>query len=78
MVASNSQDGSVDEDLDGFCDQVVSVNEVLPTENQIKSVEYFDLTGRKINYKDLENHRIYIKKIVFLNEEILIQKIIKT
>lgn len=72
------QDGCVDEDGDGFCDQVVSVNEVSPTENQIKSVEYFDLTGRKINFVDLENHRIYIKKIVFLNEEIQIQKIIKT
>jgi len=57
---------------------VVSVNEISPTENQIKSVEYFDLTGRQINFGDLENHRIYIKKIVFLNEEIQIQKIIKT
>ena len=72
------EDGCFDLDNDGFCDQVVSVNEVLPNENQIKSVQYFDLTGRKINFQDLENDRIYIKKIIFLNEEIKIQKIIKT
>ena len=57
---------------------MVSVGEITPIENKIKTIEYFDLTGRIINFEDLEKYRIYIKKIVFLNEEIQIQKIIKT
>jgi len=72
------ENGCIDDDNDGFCDQVVSVGEITPIENKIKTIEYFDLTGRIINFEDLENYRIYIKKIVFLNEEIEIQKIIKT
>lgn len=72
------ENGCIDDDNDGFCDQVVSVGEITPIENKIKTIEYFDLTGRIINFEDLENYRIYIKKIVFLNEEIQIQKIIKT
>jgi len=71
------EDGCVDDDNDGFCDQVVSVGEIIPTENKIKSIEYLDLTGRIINSENLENHRIYIKKIIFVNEEIQIQKIIR-
>ena len=72
------ENGCIDDDNDGFCDQVVSVGEITPIENKIKTIEYFDLTGRIINFEDLEKYRIYIKKIVFLNEEIQIQKIIKT
>lgn len=71
------QNGCVDDDNDSFCDQVVSVGEIIPTENKIKTIQYFDLTGRIINFEDLENYRIYIKKIVFLDDEIQIQKIIK-
>jgi len=72
------EDGCIDDDGNGFCDEVVSVGEITSTPVRIISVEYFDLTGRILNFEDLEQKRIYIRKTTFENQETKIQKIIKT
>jgi hypothetical protein len=72
------EDGCIDDDGNGFCDEVVSVGEITSTPVRIISVEYFDLTGRILNFEDLEQNRIYIRKTTFENQETKIQKIIKT
>lgn len=72
------ENGCVDDDQDGFCDQVVSIEEVEPIEMKIISVEYFDLLGISIKFEDLEQNRIYIRRTTFENQETKIQKIIKT
>lgn len=72
------EDGCIDGDGNGFCDEIVTVGEITPTQVKIISVEYFDLTGRILNFEDLEQNRIYIRRTTFENQETKIQKIIKT
>jgi hypothetical protein len=72
------EDGCIDNNGDGFCDEIVSSVETISSVIHVSSVEYFDLLGIKVNFETLQNNRIYIKKITFEDGSVKTEKIIKS
>jgi hypothetical protein len=72
------EDGCIDNNGDGFCDEIVSSVETISPVIQVSSVEYFDLLGIKVNFETLQNNRIYIKKVTFEDGSVKTEKIIKS
>jgi hypothetical protein len=72
------ENGCVDLNEDGFCDGEIS-SSVLDIQDgandRIISTEYFNLLGMKVQHKDLEANRIYVKKSNFSDGQFSIQKI---
>lgn len=72
------EDGCIDEDSNGFCDPVVTNVTEIENNRRIRSIEYFDIMGRKVQFEDMEINMIHVKKINFEDGQFEIEKIIKT
>ena len=71
------EDGCIDEDSNGFCDPIVTNVTEIENNRRIRSIEYFDIMGRKVQFEDMEINMIHVKKINFEDGQFEIEKIIK-